>query len=504
MHTPPHDPAIDEVPEGDPLPAVSPQTAFADTMPAQAPAAPLESRSFLPRLYTVGTLTYTMPALIILFFWLLFGDFALAMRERSVPDVVQVMLKQHAVSDTTVSVLMTALPALISMVIAPIISFRSDRFRSRFGRRIPFLLIPTPVAVTGMVGLALTPRLGMWMDHALGASSPGYNNCVVIFFAFFWTLFEVAALTVGPIFGGLINDVVPRAFLGRFYGLFRVVSLLAGMLVGALILKRAETHLFAIFTSIGLLFGVGFTVMCFRVKEGSYPPPEENPADLRAIGFFGSARIYLRECFRHPYYLWVYCAMLLAGLTFTPFNGFSLYYAKSLHISLETYGWMRSGSYFVSLILAYPLGFLVDKFHSLRVGLAALILYAVSVLYGSFFVHDTPTFGVAFVAHTILSGTYFTASASLGQALFPKHKFGQFASAAGILTSLSNIGMGLTLGPILDFSNHNYRITFILGLIICLAAIVCMLVVYYRFVKLGGPTGYVAPDANATLGEDPV
>jgi hypothetical protein len=32
------------------------------------------------------------------------------------------------------------------------------------------------------------------------------------------------------VFGGLINDVVPPALIGRFFGLFRAVSLLAGII----------------------------------------------------------------------------------------------------------------------------------------------------------------------------------------------------------------------------------------------------------------------------------
>ena len=42
----------------------------------------------------VGTLTYTAGGLFALFFWLLWGDFALSLKERSVPTTLQVLLKQ--------------------------------------------------------------------------------------------------------------------------------------------------------------------------------------------------------------------------------------------------------------------------------------------------------------------------------------------------------------------------------------------------------------------------
>ena len=118
--------------------------------------------------WQIGTLTYEKAGLIALFWWLLLGDFALAMRDRSMPQVVQLLLKHYHASDTLVATLMTVLPTVIGMFLGPIVSFRSDRLRSRWGRRIPFLLIPTPVAALSMIALAACPQVGQAMDHGCG------------------------------------------------------------------------------------------------------------------------------------------------------------------------------------------------------------------------------------------------------------------------------------------------------------------------------------------------
>jgi MFS family permease len=363
------------------------------------------------------------------------------------------------------------------------------------------------MAAFSMIGLAFSPRFGAAVSQVVHVSE---NTGVLSVFAFFWVIFEIAVITAGSVFGALINDVVPRRFLGRFFGLFRAVSLIAGMIFNHWLIGWAVTHFFAIFLGISLLFGIGFTIMCLKVKEGDYPPPVDNPDDPRTRGLVNNVRIYFTECFSHPYYLWVFLAMLFAGLTFIPYNTFSIPYWKQLNpcpvwypdpakwdFNMSRYGDLTAFSYGVSLCLAWPLGWLVDKLHSLRVGLAALALYALSVLYGSFFVNDPRTFGVALVAHTVLSGTYFTATASLGQALLPKLKYGQFASAAGLVGSVGNIFLGLVLGPILDLSHHNYRLTFIMGLILCATTIFLLAVVYRNFMLHGGPTGYVAPEPKS-------
>lgn len=444
--------------------------------------------------YTVGTLVYTTGGLVAVFFWLLLGDFALSMRERSVNPVFSLLLKDFKASDTYVSLLLQVLPPAISLTLGPIIAFRSDRHRGKWGRRIPYLLIPTPIAAASMIGLAACPQIGTFVHELLGASSPGLNTVVLVLFGIMWTLFEVAAITGTALLGALVNDVVPRNLLGRFFGLFRAVSLTAGMLFNYYLIKWSQTHYFELFLVIGIIFGVGFALMCFMVKEGEYPPPAPISAAGRVNPFAAAASVYLKECFTQPYYLWVFLAMLLAALTFAPFNLFSIFYREQVGMTVERYGELVAMSYLISLILAYPLGWLVDKYHSMRVGLVTLVMYAASVTYGWLLVRDEVTFGIALVLHTVLSGSFFTASASLGQALFPKLKFGQFSSAAGITNSLSSIGLGLALGPILDYSGNNYRLTFLIGLILCGSAVFAMIVVYRYFIRFGGPKGYVAPD----------
>src|SRR5206468_10399246 len=127
--------------------------------------------------------------LVLLFFWLLFGDFAVSMRDRSVQPVGQLMLNKFGTSNTTMSVLLIFVPPLISMLLSPIVSYESDRFRSRWGRRIPFLLITTPVAAFSMIGMAFCPQLAHALHSAI-AHLLGLKACFVIVFGTFWTGFE--------------------------------------------------------------------------------------------------------------------------------------------------------------------------------------------------------------------------------------------------------------------------------------------------------------------------
>ncbi len=458
-----------------------------------SPQFPLSKPLAGEKRWSVGTLTYTVSGLAVLFFWLLWGDFAWNMKERAVAPIAQIMLKGFHASDLIVGLLVGSLPAALGMILAPVISVRSDRHRGRWGRRIPFLLIPVPIAVVGLAGLAFAPAVGEWLHATLGHASPGMHQTKLIAFAFFWTLFEVASVISNAVFGGLINDVVPREVIGRFFGLFRAVSLIAGILFNFWILGHAEAHHTWIFLGIGLLYGVGFPLMCFRVREGEYPPPPVETSDKKVHPLIAMST-YLRECFANPYYVWVFGGITLGFLANGPVNAFSVFYAKSVGMSMDSYGKYLALTYGISLAISYLLGSLADRFHPLRAGIVAIALYAVAMILGGIFATTSGSFAVAFVLHGVLSGTFMTCTASLGQRLFPRTKFAQFASANGMITGAGFLLMPPLVGLLLDFSGHAYRYTFLISGGLALAGFAVLLIAHKKFMKLGGPTAYIAPE----------
>lgn len=182
--------------------------------PAVEPSAPTIIGG--KKIWSAGTLRYTTAGIVCLFFWLLLGDFAWSMRDRSVGPMAQWYLNQLNVPNIVFGLLLTSFPAAVSFVLVPIMSVKSDRHRGRWGRRIPFLLVTTPLAALGMLGLAFAPIVARWVHSHF----PGQSEMLVsvICFAVFWAAFEFATIASSSLFGALINDVVPREMLGRFSG----------------------------------------------------------------------------------------------------------------------------------------------------------------------------------------------------------------------------------------------------------------------------------------------
>lgn len=449
------------------------------------------------KLWRVGSLTYTRGGLAALFGWLLWGDFAWSMKERAVGPVFQLLLTKFGASNTTMAVLLMVLPSAINLFLGPIISFRSDRYRSRMGRRIPFMLIVTPIAAVAMAAIAFSPMLGQATHNALGLHSLGLNGSILLYFGLFWVMFEIATIVANAVFGAFLNDVVPPSLLGRFFGLFRAISLIAGIIFNFWLMAKAEDHYVWLFAGISLLYGVGFTAMCLRVKEGRYPPPETpalrlNPGLLARS--MGAAKVYFRECYSKPYYLWVFLALIISNFSFMPVNLYSIPYAKSLNISMKVYGEYVALTYGISLVLTYLLGSLADRFHPLRIGMAALLVYGVGCLWGGMSATSARPFAVAFILHVVLSGTFFTATASLRQRLLPHGKYAQFSSACEVLNSLFSMAATFAFGRFLDLSGSVYRYTFLAGAIVACVSFVLFAIVYRQFNRLGGQRHYKAPE----------
>jgi hypothetical protein len=252
---------------------------------------------------------------------------------------------------------------------------------------------------------------------------------------------------------------------------------------------------------IGLVYGLSFTMMCLKVKEGDYPPPAQPKEG--AGKFFVAARTYFHECFSKPYYIWVFASIALPWIAFIGVNHFSVYFAKSLAMDMGFYGKCLALTYGCSLVLSYPLGMLADKFHPLRTSLVTILLYALVTAAGAIFSTKAEIFAVFFVLHGVLSGAWFTSSASLPLRMFPKENFSQFYAALNMFIGLGIMTAGPIVGHLIDFTQKFYRLTFIASSSLAFLAVLLGLIVHAKFMKLGGPKGYTPPAYFLSQGSSP-
>jgi len=402
---------------------------------------------------------------------------------------IAILLIRFGASDFLLGLIKSSLPQAMAITMLPVVAYRSDRYRSRWGRRIPFIAFAAPFACVAMVGLAFSPILGGVLDRLLGTASPGANPCVIIWLSLFWMMFEFSSIICQSLFHGLIADVVPKAVIGRFYAMFRVVSTMAGMSYTYALQGRIQDFYFPIFIGIAVIFAVSFTCMCLKVKEGGYPPPPPPGEGVQPLAVV----TYARECFSKPHYLWIYASVMLGYMATEPISTYIYAYAPSIGMDLGRLGKFQTVQLFVSLLMAYPLGWLVDRFHPLKVCLGALAMMALSTLAAYLLVHDGASLGIAVIWVGALSGAWSTSMLALAPTLFPKTRFSSFHSAMTLSYSVGLMVVVPVCGWMLDRTGHDYINIYYWGALMSTATFLATYAVYRRFVALGGAAGYQAP-----------
>jgi len=420
--------------------------------------------------FKAGTLSYTKGTLAILFFWLLWGDFCYVLMEAVVPSIIPLKFKDLGSDDTLVGVFMVSVPALIAAVCNPIISVKSDRHRGRFGRRIPFILFSMPFLVACLIGLGFIDKLGAkfqtlgigdqvwaWLHHWFPNHFSQFSSsaAILIMLCLFLTLFSFFNTFVNSVFWYLFNDVVPEHLLARFISWFRMVSLGSGSIYNLFVFKHAETHYTEIFVGAGILYFFGFTLMCWRVREGGYPPPPEYIGGK--TGIIAAVKTYAKECLCVKHYWFLFAAYMVHSFGIAA-GQFGIYLQRSLGFSLEQIGQLGF-AYTCSLAIAIPVsGWLADRFHPIRVVLGGLFLQLFLAPFSMLWVFWQPDVQVTFwvvLAMNVLLGAPVGCLISmidppLLMRIFPRSRYGQFCSANAMLRSIALIIAGTAVGIYLD------------------------------------------------------
>ena len=457
---------------------------MSNTDPAPAAAAPEK------KTWSVGTLVYDRKGLVILFALLLITDFVWALRIRALGPISQILLKNHGASDLFNSIILVSIPYALGMFFGPVIGYYSDRCRTRWGRRIPFILVSTPICFLGMIGMALSKHLTADLQ-AIWPSLTA-DQAALWILGVSWVIFDLGNLLCSGTFNALINDVVPHSLLGRFYALFRIISLIVGAAFSWWLFGYAELHHDVVFGTIAVIYAVGITAMCFCIKEGEYPPAEIGGKGRRSNWVI--AWEYLRNCSTSGYY-WLLAAFTITlGFVWVPSQAFVALYAKKLGMPMDTYGKLAAVSFIISMFLAYPLGWLVDRFHPVRCVGAVTAVFTVFTFAAGFLIKDTFTFGVAYLMQNVISGCFWTVSSSLNNRLFPRSQFAQFGIVSGTISGLLHLGFNPLLGWALDKSGHAYEYTFFLASIFGIATMILFVFFYRKFNEYGGVKNYQAPE----------
>ncbi|MBD7957751.1 MFS transporter [Microbacterium sp. Sa4CUA7] len=200
--------------------------------------------------------------------------------------------------------------AVVALVTAPLLGMLSDRTRSRFGRRRPFMLGGLVIGLVSLFVMATAPSLPIlivgWMLAMLG-----------------W----------GTATGALLNvqaDRLPEEQRGKVAGLNGFASMIAPT-VGVVIAGAVASSLFLVFLIPGIVGGLFLLAFAIFFKDADSRAFEHAPMTLGGV-----VSKYVFNPKTYPAFAWNWLGrfFFFAGLSFsTTFTAF--FFAQRLGIPLE-------------------------------------------------------------------------------------------------------------------------------------------------------------------------
>lgn len=441
--------------------------------------------------HVIRPIAYTTGALASLFAWLLWGDFTLTLMESAMPQLLPLTLNKIGASNATVGLMVGSIPALMNVVMNPIISTASDRHRSPRGRRIPFLLWPSPAIAVCMVLLGFCEPISGWLHATFFGTQTSFTVAQVTLglAAVLVIAFQFFHLFVGALYVCLFADVVPHKYMGRFLGFFRIVSQFAGFVWGRYIFGWADTHMPWIYVGVALLYLVSFTAMCYGVKEGEYPPPPPLPTRRRPWEWL---RDYVRECFSHPIYIGIPLITSLYMFSQATNVLWIFFCRDTCRLSLEEVGRINGWCAILGIPAVIIFGWMVDRIHALRVLSIGIVIAAAASIHGYFFVNDYNSLLVNSLIYTLGWIGFQTGQIPMYISLFPRLRYGQFSSANAMVSSLAIVISNWAVGAYIDHTG-DYRDLLIWRAASWALVLLPLGVVLRHWRRHGGMLAYVAP-----------
>jgi len=301
--------------------------------------------------------------------------------------------------------LVTALGALAALVANPIFGHLSDRTRSRFGRRRPWL-------IGGVVGGILAA--------VLIAVAPNIPVLVVA-----WVLSQAAYNATLASLSALLADQVPEEQRAKASGIFGAIGFL-GMVPAMLVAALFASNLTVVVLAMPIVAVIIVAIVCVFI-----PDPRVERADASRGSILQVFRAFLFNPFRAPMFSLVWIQRATMQLGYTVVSTFGLFYlmvrlgmdqvsAASLTSTATLAG---AGLNFVA---AFACGYLASRrgdYGPFVIG-SALIM-ALSLLLKAF-TQDVSVFWVSTLLAGFALGAYYAVDLALAMRTLPAGEEGKY------------------------------------------------------------------------------
>lgn len=387
------------------------------------------------------------------------------------------------------------------MVVQPIIGVLSDKTKSRFGRRRPYLL-----------GGALITAVALWaFPHSAGISDfiskvchfnmPAWGG-LLIAALLIWVIDACINIAQGP-YRSLIPDVVPKeqhaqanSYISLAIGLGSVIAMVVAPALKFFF--DYQMSISAQFIMAGLAFALAMLWTCLMIKEKSTIQEDESvhsaQNDQSSQSFWQSMKEFfllspeVKKICTMQFFTWI--GMMCLLIYVTPFVMHTVYnipdvaanpVAQNLKDTAQNYALICLAVFnLVCFLVAIPIGKLADKFGNKKIHIISMLSMVLAYL-GLALFKNNPTAVLCLMG---LSGIGWASVCALPFAMLSRYiKPGTEGSVMGIFNIFiagPQVFVCTLVGWLINASvissggniNHHYEYTFYIGVACLLAAVI--------------------------------
>ncbi|MBS1326734.1 MAG: MFS transporter [Oscillospiraceae bacterium] len=299
-------------------------------------------------------------------------------------NVIPLILKNTFHLGETWTGVVMAMDNVLALMLLPLFGMLSDKLRTPLGRRTPFILVGTVLAVICMILLPVMDNAGSLTGFfiALGAVllSMGFYRSPAV---------------------ALMPDLTPKPLRSKANAVINLMGALGGIftlvMISVLVPKTGRPDYMPLFLSVAAVMVVAVVALLLTIRENrmareaaeAWPEPEEEPVKT------GEKKKLPRPVLRSLLFL-----LASVFLWFTAYNAVTTAFSRYAE---EVWG-MQGGGFASCLMVAtgvavvsyLPIGFLSSRFGRKKMILAGILLMCAAYVSGIFFGHFSPLLYVVF------------------------------------------------------------------------------------------------------------
>ena len=325
----------------------------------------------------------------------------------------------------------------LNMFVQPLVGERSDRTRTRIGRRKPFMLVGAPLAAIFFIAVPLVETVPAIM-------------LVLLLTNLSMALFRAPTVA-------LLGDLFPskqRSTANGIINLMGGIGAILALLVGGILYSQSRIAPFA-FGSIVLL--VAISVVLFFIKEPKADQESEEIEEKRS--FFDNLREVLKSADRSGLYilLAILCWFLGWNALETWISSFGKF---SLGIDEGLMAILSSGLALMFVISALPSGLIATRFGRKRVIMIGIVGLTILFAYG-LLVSNMIMLTIMLVPAGFFWALINVNSLPMVYDVGGNARIGAFTGMYYFSANLAAVAGPQSVGFLIDWTGENYKIMFV-------------------------------------------